>query len=231
MNRDPARPVSTSKFKISVWVLLAAVVIGIVVAFTIARTSNTESDSPMASDSAQNAPQIVQENSRVLSKAPQENAVLVEFLDFECEACAAAYPFVEDLRDQYGDNVTFVHRYFPLPGHPNSMTAAIAVEAAAQQGSYEPMYQQMFETQNDWSHTTQDRSPVFRDYAEELGLDMAAYDAAVADPATQERIETDIADGQALGVQGTPTFFLDGQPIMAESLDEFRADVEDAAAD
>ena len=131
---------------------------------------------------------------------------------------------------EYADTVTFVHRYFPLPGHPNSVTAAIAVEAAAQQGAYESMYQKMFETQTELSHTTEDRSPVFRAYAEELGLDMAAYDAAVADPATRARIEADVADGVALGVQGTPTFFLDGQVLTLNTLEQFRAEVDAAAS-
>ena len=167
----------------------------------------------------------------MLSQAPNEKAVLVEFLDFECEACRAAYPFVEELRAEYSDTVTFVNRYFPLPGHPNSMTAAIAVEAAAQQGQYDAMYQQMFETQEQWSHTTEDRGPVFRGFAEDLGLDMAAFDAAVADPATEDRVRLDVADGTALGVRGTPTFFLDGQLLTPDSLEQFRAEVDAAAAD
>ena len=151
---------------------------------------------------------VLRADSHVLGEKGSSGVTFVEFLDFECEACAAAYPVVEDLRAEYADTVTFVHRYFPLPGHPNSVTAAIAVEAAAQQGAYESMYQKMFETQTEWSHTTEDRSPVFRAYAEELGLDMAAYDAAVADPATRDRVELDVADGTALGVAGTPTFYL-----------------------
>ncbi|MGG5754045.1 DsbA family protein [Zafaria sp. Z1313] len=169
--------------------------------------------------------QVVRENSRVLSQAPDEKAVLVEFLDYECEACGAAYPFVEELRAKYSENVTFVHRYFPLPGHLNSMNAAVAVEAAAGQGAYEPMYKRMFETQAQWGESADNRSDLFRTYAEDLGLDMAAYDAAVADPATKERVEADVADGTALGVTGTPTFFLDGKIVMVQNLDEFEAAV------
>ena len=115
-------------------------------------------------------------------------------------------------------------RVGPLP-------AAVAVEAAGQQGQYEAMYQQMFDTQEQWSHTTEDRSPVFRGYAEDLGLDMAAYDAAVADPATRDRVELDVADGTALGVAGTPTFYLDGEPLTVNSLEEFTAAVEAATQD
>ena len=213
-----------SKAKIIVWVLLAAVVAAVAIPILIARANST----PAVPD---DAGQLVRENSRVLSKAPNEQAVLVEFLDYECEGCRAAYPFVEELRAEYADTVTFVHRYFPLPGHRNSMNAALAVEAAAQQGQYEAMYQRMFETQEQWGESAEDQSAVFRGFAEDLGLDMAAFDAAVADPATQERVELDVADGEALGVAGTPTFYLDGEVLNPESLEAFRDAVETAATD
>lgn len=154
----------------------------------------------------------------------------MEFLDFECEACGAAYPFVEELRAEYSENVTFVQRYFPLPGHLNSMNAAVAVESAAQQDAYEPMYKKMFDTQAQWGESADNKSALFRTYAEDLGLDMAAYDAAVADPATEERVKLDVNDGKALGVTGTPTFFLDGKMLNVQTLEQFRAAVEATAA-
>ena len=212
-----------SKAKIIVWVLLVAVVAAVAIPILIARANSTPETVP------QGQGQVVRENSRVLSQAPDEQAVLVEFLDYECEGCRAAYPVIEELRAEYADTVTFVHRYFPLPGHRNSMNAALAVEAAAQQGQYEAMYQRMFETQEQWGESAEDQSAVFRGFAEDLGLDMAAFDAAVADPATQERIELDVADGEALGVGGTPTFYLDGEVLNPESLEQFRAEIEAAA--
>ncbi|MCT1602819.1 DsbA family protein [Kocuria sp. p3-SID1433] len=210
--------------KVAVWVVLAAVVIAAVIAFVAARVGSTAA-------APEDAGQVVRENSQVLSQAPNEQAVLVEFLDYECESCRAAYPFIEELRVDHADTVTFVHRYFPLPGHRNSMNAAVAVEAAAQQDQYEAMYQRMYETQAQWGESAEDKSAVFRGFAEDMGLDMAAFDAAVADPATQERVELDVADGEALGVGGTPTFYLDGEVLNPESLEEFRAEVEAAAAD
>lgn len=93
------------------------------------------------------------------------------------------------------------------------------------------MYQRMFETQSEWGESAEDNSAVFRGFAEDLGLDMAAFDAAVADPATEERVRLDVADGTALGVRGTPTFFLDGQLLTPDSLEQFRAEVDAAAAD
>ncbi|NKX55099.1 thioredoxin domain-containing protein [Arthrobacter sp. E918] len=177
----------------------------------------------------EDAGQVVRANSRVLSQAPDEKAQLVEFLDFECEACLAAHPFVEELRREHGDTVTVIHRYFPMPGHRNAMNAAIAVEAAAQQGKYAAMHRKMFRTQTQWGGSAEDKSALFRSFAQDLGLDLAAYDRAVADPATADRIRLDKADGLALGISGTPTFFLNGEPLVADSLEEFRALVEKAA--
>ena len=93
------------------------------------------------------------------------------------------------------------------------------------------MYQRMYETQAEWGESGEDKSAVFRGFAVDLGLDMAAFDAAVADPATTERIKLDVADGEALGVGGTPTFYLDGEVLNPESLEQFRAEVETAATD
>lgn len=110
------------------------------------------------------------------------------------------------------------------------MNAALAVESAALQGAYEPMYKKMFETQAQWGESADNKSALFRTYAEDLGLDLAAYDASVADPATQDRIKLDIADGKALGVSGTPTFFLEGKMLTVQSLEQFVAAIEEAAA-
>ncbi|NKX52410.1 thioredoxin domain-containing protein, partial [Arthrobacter deserti] len=142
--------------------------------FAVARNNAAPGTAP------EDAGQVVRPNSRVLSQAPDEKAELVEFLDFECEACLAAHPFVEELRKEHGRTVTIVNRYFPLPGHRNSMNAAVAVGAAAQQGAYRQMDQKMFRTHQDWGGSAEDKSAVFRGFARELGLDMAAYDRAVA---------------------------------------------------
>lgn len=160
---------------------------------------------------------VVREDSRRLSDVPDSKVTFVEFLDFECEACGAVYPAIEELRSQYGDRVSFVIRYFPLDSHFNSMRAARAVEAAAQQGQLEAMYARMFETQTQWAESQEPKDDVFRQYAQDLGLDMGAWDAAYEAPETVERIERDVADGRALGVAGTPTFFLNGQPFEPQS--------------
>lgn len=205
---------------------VVALVIGLVIIFNTLGKDEGETTGTTSTSA-----DVVREDSHRLSQAPDEKAVLVEFLDFECEACLAAYPLVEDLSEEYGENLTVVARYFPLPGHPNSETAAAAVEAAAQQGKFKDMHSVMYEKQTEWSHTNEDRSPVFRGYAEDLGLDMAAYDAAIADPATMERVNIDKNDAIALNAEGTPTFFLEGRKIQPASAEEFRSLIETAIED
>jgi predicted DsbA family dithiol-disulfide isomerase len=79
------------------------------------------------------------------------------------------------------------------------------------------MYQRMFETQREWGDQQSPKDDVFRGFAADLGLDLAAFDAAYKVPATLERVRADVADGQALGVQSTPTFFLNGNRLKPKS--------------
>ena len=207
-------------------------IIAVLVAIAVALISVIAIDVIQSRDENQEASEtaaVVRDNSHVLDDAGDE-VVLVEFLDFECEACAAFYPYVEQARADYAGEVTFVTRYFPIPGHQNSRTAAIAVEAAAQQGHFEQMYQLMFENQKAWGERQDSQAGVFRGYAEALGLDLDAYDAAVADPATLERVLEDYNEGIALGVNKTPTFFLNGEKMEIQSIEDFRDQLDAAIA-
>lgn len=170
-------------------------------------------------------------NTHVLDEVGPEAPTLVEFLDFECEACGAFYPVIEELREQYDGQINYAIRYLPLPGHFNSTSAAVAVEAAAQQGQIEPMYHRMFETQAEWGEQRVSEADRFRAYADQLGLDMTAYDDAVADPATTARVEEDLNDARALGVSSTPTFFLDGEMLELTQLSDLTDALDRAIGD
>ncbi|MGO4253809.1 DsbA family protein [Paenarthrobacter sp. TAF1] len=212
------------KVRVFIWVLLAVLVAVGVIWYTVFTLNKPAPTEPTPAAEAQ----VVRDDSHRVTSPAVEKAQLVEFLDFECEACLAAQPVVEELKKEFGDRVTFVHRYFPLPAHRNSATAALAVEAAAQQGKYEQMYARLFETQAQWGEKTESQAPLFRTFAGELGLDLSAYDAAVADDKTKERIKKDIADGTTLGVKGTPTFFLNGEMLTLDTEAQFRQLVADA---
>jgi len=198
--------------------LAMVAVAGIIAAIAVLAAGNDDEPSDAAAQDTGSA--LVRDDSHRLSDAGPDAPVFVEFLDFECEACGAAYPAIEQLREQYGSDVQFVARYFPLPGHFNAERAARTVEAAAQQGQFEPMYQKMFDTQQGWGEQEVPLDDLFRSYAAELGLDMELFDAAYDDPATLARIQRDVADGKSLGVSSTPTFFLDGERLEPQSFDD-----------
>ncbi|WP_341954227.1 thioredoxin domain-containing protein [Salinibacterium sp. TMP30] len=107
----------------------------------------TAGERPSDGSAAQPRASAVASDSRYIDEVGPAAVTVVEFLDFECEACAYFHPFVEELRAVYDGEINYVVRYFPLPIHRSGMDAAIAAEAAAQQGQFEGMYQHLFETQ------------------------------------------------------------------------------------
>ena len=201
------------KTSLKVTIVTASLVVVLVLAgiLYVVASRSAEGGGAAPSASAAAPPQLVRDDSHVLDDGGENAVTVVEFLDFECEACGAFFPIVESLRDTYRGKITYVVRYFPLPGHLNSVNAALAAEAAARQGRFEDMYRRLFETQKQWGEAAESRADVFRGYAQELGLDMAAYDQAVASPETQARVVQDRDEGRALGVDSTPTFFIDGR--------------------
>ena len=209
--------------KISLFLVGLAVVAALVVA-------NTGGDDPAATATGGDtrAERLVRPDSPRLSTAPDGEVTFVEFLDFECEACGAAYPAIERLREDYGDRVTFVVRYMPL--HNNSEAASRAAEAAAAQGKFEAMYDRLFQTQAQWGEKDTSQENVFFGFAEEMGLDMVRFRADYDDPATLARVRRDRADGEALGVTGTPTFFLNGEKVEVSNFDELVAQIDRALA-
>ncbi|MFF8835155.1 DsbA family protein [Streptomyces sp. NPDC015130] len=173
---------------------------------------------------------VVRDSSHRLTDPAKSRVTVVEFLDFECEGCGAFHPVMDRLKKEYGDRVTFVARYFPMPGHRNSGSAARAAEAAAQQGRFREMHDKLFTTQREWGEAQESKDAVFREFARQLGLDMKRYDTDVASSRTAERVALDQRDGVALGVQGTPTFFVDGEKASPRSYEDFKALIEQRLA-
>lgn len=171
---------------------------------------------------------VARDDSHRLGTADDGKVTLVEFLDFECEACRAAYPFIEQLRQQYDGRVTFIARYFPIPSHRNVLNAAYAVESAARQGKFGQMYKRMYDTQSEWGESQDSKAVLFRTYAEELGLDMSRFDNDVKSAEVAARVQKDVDDGTKLGVSGTPTFFLNGKRFIPTSAEEFVQAIDEA---
>lgn len=145
--------------------------------------------------------------------AAEGHVVLVEYLDFECEACGAYYPIIKNLEKEFDTEVTFVARYFPLPGHRNGLPAALAAEAAGKQGKFWEMHDLLFERQGEWGEKQVETPEVFESFAAELGLDMEQFRIDVASPEVRARVQRDMDSGRALGVNSTPSFFLNGERL------------------
>ncbi|MEV8220761.1 thioredoxin domain-containing protein [Microbacterium sp. NPDC077391] len=223
--RDPAfnwRPILISAG------IVAALVVAAIIYVVINSQGPTAPSAEVPDGQTVPPPAVVDASSHILDDGGEGAVEVVEFLDFECEACGMFYPIVEDLRERFAGEITYVVRYFPLPGHFNSQNAALAAEAAAQQDRLEEMYSRLFETQAEWGEAQESRADLFRGFAEEIGLDMAAYDTAIADPATLERVEFDFNAGQELGVNSTPTFFLEGEQLDLQQLDDLENAIEAA---
>ena len=130
---------------------------------------------------------------------------LVEYGDYECPYCGAAYPIVAEVRRILGDQLRFVFRNFPLTEvHPHALQAAEAAEAASARGRFWEMHDLLFENQK--RLRTQD---LLR-YAQTLRLDPEDVEGDLAEHTYEPRIREDVLSGARSGVNGTPTFFVNG---------------------
>jgi protein-disulfide isomerase len=130
---------------------------------------------------------------------------LVEYGDFECPDCGQAYPIVKAVQQQFGDQLRFVYRHFPLTQiHPHAERAAEASEAAAAQDTFWPMHDILFENQ----HALGDDHLV--DYAGAIGLDIDRFALDLTERTYADRVREQFLSGVRSGVNGTPTFFING---------------------
>jgi protein-disulfide isomerase len=139
---------------------------------------------------------------------------VIEYSDFQCPACAAYFPIVEQLVSEASTTMRLVYRHFPLAQHKNSQLAARASEAAANQGKFWDMYHILFENQDSWATLSDSAAQtVFAGYAERLGLDAANYSADLDSDATKQKVSDSLKAAISLGVNSTPTFFVNGKVI------------------
>ena len=142
---------------------------------------------------------------------------IVEFTDFQCPACAAMQPVLEEVLKSYGNKVRFVVRDFPLSLHANARKAAEAADAAYAQGKFFEYAALLFKRQSALD------VPSLKKYATELGLDRARFDAAVDGGTYAAEVQHDIDDGRMYGVESTPTIFVNGMVLKTLSAEALRA--------
>jgi len=130
---------------------------------------------------------------------------LLEYGDYECPYCGAAYPIVKEVQARIGERLRFVFRNFPITtSHPHAERAAEAAEAAAAQRSFWPMHDVLYENQKRLGDED------LRTYAQQVGLDLDVFDRELAEHVHTARVQEDFMSGVRSGVNGTPTFYVNG---------------------
>jgi len=140
--------------------------------------------------------------------------VVQEFSDFQCPACGAVYPFVKQMIEQYGKEVHFEFRHFPLTKiHINAYSAALASECANDQGKFWPYHDKLFENQDKLSSSN------LKQYAVDLALDTTKFNACLDTRAEKSIIDADVREADTRQVPGTPTFFVNGKQTATGDLE------------
>lgn len=202
--------------------LVGGIVVG-VVGILIAVSQLKSANEPVASEA------VIREDSHVLG-AEDAPATLVEFGDYQCPACAAAEPMIKQLQADFGDDLRFSFRNFPLLSiHPNAMDSAKAAEAAAKQDKFWEMHDLLYEQQSAWSGLA-NPDDQFKAYAGQLDMDEDQFMSDYRSQEIADRVNRDFDDGGALGVNATPTFYLNGEKVQDHSYDALKAQIEDIIA-
>ena len=152
---------------------------------------------------------------------------LVEYSDFQCPACAAFQPVIEEILATYGDRLRFEYKHFPLPIHPYAIQAAMAAEAAGQQGKFFEYHDLLFANQQEWSNSSVPNA-LFRTYAEELGLDMDAFARHSNATMLKNEVRAQMQEGRDMDINSTPTFYLNGERMVIETYEDFLMQIANA---
>lgn len=162
--------------------------------------------------------QTLQENKRSLERdyspsigSEMLRVTLVEFLDPECESCRKFHPVVKSILKKYEGKVRYVVRYAPF--HKNSKFAIKILEAARRQGKYWETLDLLFEKLPEWGSHHDPKPELIWDYLPQLQLDIARIKVDIEDKSIDKMIEQEVSDGAKFQINGTPSFFINGEPL------------------
>jgi protein-disulfide isomerase len=161
----------------------------------------------------------------------QDHVTLVEYGDYECPYCGEYFPTVKQVETEFNNQIQFQFRNFPLVSiHQNAFAGARAAEAASLQGQFWQMHDLLYEEQDSWVSAT-DPTTYFDSFAKQLGLNISKFETDYASGQVNNTINADIAAGNKLNIQGTPTFFVDGKQVtIADSVASFEQVIKQAIA-
>jgi protein-disulfide isomerase len=155
-----------------------------------------------------------QQNEASAQQQTETNAkvTLTEYSDYQCPACAYFHPIVDSLKQEFGTDLNIEYKYFPLNSHQYAALAARAAEAARNQGKFLEMHNMLFENQRQWSTSNNPISSIIN-YARELNLDMDKFTDELNAAETQQIVMEEKQAGVQLGVNSTPTFYINGEKV------------------
>lgn len=203
--------------KYSIWA--GAVAIILVVVFGLIQIINSSSSTP-GGKVIKVAPVTAKDITKGNSKS---KVVLIEYSDFQCPACAAYHPLVNQLVADYSDKILFVYRMFPLTNiHPNSHISAQAAYAALKQGKFFEMSDLLFSNQTDWAEQS-DPTGIFTDYARKLNLNLSKFQTEMNSSEAKNYVNNSETEAISEGMNETPTFILDGVKITnPQNIEDFK---------
>src|SRR5437773_5956435 len=146
---------------------------------------------------------------------PNAPVTLEEFADFQCPPCGQFAGFTEELLREYDSRLRVVFRNFPLAGHEHAREAALAAEAAGFQGKFWEMHDTLYREQSAWSKAPNARE-LFESYAGTLGVDVDQFKKDMDSDKARERVDSDHALGDSLGIKVTPTLFINKRPLESQ---------------
>ncbi len=153
---------------------------------------------------------------------------VIEFLDPECESCRAMHPIVKSILKDYEGRIRYTLRYMPL--HGNSVYASTMLEAAREQSRYWEALDALFERQDEWGAHHNPRPDLIPVILKAVGLDINKLKAFADKPETKARVQNDKEDGVKLGVNGTPTFFVNERQLQELGEGPLRALIDEELA-
>jgi protein-disulfide isomerase len=154
--------------------------------------------------------------------AANPKVTIVEFTDYECPSCGRTAPVLEELIKEYADRVKLVVRDFPLDMHAHAFKAALAAEAAREQGKYWEYAGLLFKNQKALEVDN------LKEYATQVGLDRAKFDQALDSGKYTDNVQRDLRDGGLVGVDSTPTVFINGRRVRDKTAEGLKAAIEAA---
>lgn len=210
--------------KVIIGIAVATIIIVVGAVFFLSNPSQQQQQATKVTDTKK----LLGDEKHVI-KATGSKVTIVEFGDYQCPACGAAYPTVKQVLADYKGKINFVWRNFPLPMHQNAVIAAVAAEAAGDQGKFWEMHDMLYENQGTWGESTNAKN-YFMSYAQKLGLDTTKFKDALDKKLHVEYIQHDEDDGIALGVNSTPTFFINGEMLPGVlSYEQFKEKIDAAS--